>query len=377
MSVTRRSAQGRWAAVTSGVALLCALPALVAAVPAGRTGVDPSTLLARIRASATVAHSGLAESTGTLGLPDLPGLDRVSTLLGSSTRSRVWWRDPGAWRVARVTASGEEDLYPEPAGVGQWDFESATYTSVRAAAGVRLPRTDDVLPPQAARRLLSDLSDADRVLPLEAVRVAGRTAAGLRVVLADQRSSVEHVDVWADPATGLPLRVDVVGRGAQRPAFSTRFLALRFGDPGAAVVTPRRPAGATVLSTQLPDLVTVIDRFAPWRLPSRLAGLRRQRRGEVGGRGGVGVYGTGLTRFTVVPLRSYDAEHVLRHARSGGAVPVEVAGGQAVLLQSSLVAAEVATGDDVSHAYLIAGTVTPAVLTDAVDSLLANPPTQR
>lgn len=252
MSVTRRSTQGRWAAVAAGVAVLSALPTLVAAVPVGPAGVDPSTLLARIRTSASVAHSGLAESTGTLGLPDLPGLGRVSTLLGSSTRARVWWQSPRSWRVARVTATGEEDVYPEPGGVGQWDFESATYTSVRTTAGVRLPRTDDLLPPQAAHRLLAGLTGADRVLPLDARRVAGRAAAGVRIVLADRRSTVDHLDVWADPGSGLPVRLDVVGRGAQRPAFTTRFLALHFGDPGASVVTARHPAGGTVVTTQLP-----------------------------------------------------------------------------------------------------------------------------
>ena len=40
------------------------------------------------------------------------------------------------------------------------------------------------------------------------------------------------VDVWADPATGLPLQVEVTAKGGLRPVFVTRFLEIHFERAG-------------------------------------------------------------------------------------------------------------------------------------------------
>ena len=45
-----------------------------------------------------------------------------------------------------------------------------------------------------------------------------RSAAGLRMTPADPASTVGRVDIWADPSSGLPLMVEVFGRGSGRPA---------------------------------------------------------------------------------------------------------------------------------------------------------------
>ena len=45
-----------------------------------------------------------------------------------------------------------------------------------------------------------------------------------------------RVDVWADPSSGLPLRVEVFGGGRGAPAMTTSFLDFSRAEPDAPVV---------------------------------------------------------------------------------------------------------------------------------------------
>ena len=114
---------------------------------------------------------------------------------------------PGGWtscsRRARPTSSTRGGVTTE------WSYErDRAETSVDPR--IRLPRTADLTPPAVAARLLRDV-DADELTRLPARRVAGRDALGLRLVPGAPQSSIDHVDVWADRETGIPLRVEVYG----------------------------------------------------------------------------------------------------------------------------------------------------------------------
>jgi Negative regulator of sigma E activity len=87
------------------------------------------------------------------------------------------------------------------------------------------------VPPALALRLLSEAGRQARFSVIAPVRVAGRSAAGLRMTPADPESTVGRVDIWADPSSGLPLMVEVFGRGSGRPALESLFFQVSSWHP--------------------------------------------------------------------------------------------------------------------------------------------------
>ena len=75
--------------------------------------------MTRALASARVPHTGLAESSGSLGLPDVPELETVASQLGGTTRTRVWWAGPATSRVDVLTPTGEQGIYVAGVGGGE------------------------------------------------------------------------------------------------------------------------------------------------------------------------------------------------------------------------------------------------------------------
>jgi len=389
MSVTSRATARRWASALAGtVAVALATPAL-ARLPVQESDLDAGRLLAMARGSSDVAHQGLVETAGSLGLPDLPRLGGVAALLGGTTRARVWWRSPAAWRVDRITATGESGSYAIPGGVQTWDFErSAVERSIRSAA-VHLPRVDDLLPPQAARRALAGVTARDRVSALPARKVAGRQADGVRIVPADRSSTVARLDLYVDVRTGLPLSLLVMARGSSVPALRTAFVELSLSPPALEVLRAQTPPFSRVRTTSTPDLAAAVDRFAPFALPARLGGSPRSR-GVVGSGGGSATYGRGLARFVLLPLPPRLGRPAIDAATDGGGTVLDVGGdgdgdGEAVLIATPLLNAVVAHSHrqpDGSlgrrgRSYLLAGTVDAATLHAAVRELVADPPPLR
>jgi hypothetical protein len=374
VSVVTKQARRRWAVVAAGVAALLCLPAVVSAADRGRAGeaVPARILLQRARASAAVTFSGLAQSVGALGLPDLPDIGDVAARLGGSTRTRVWWAGPDSWRVDVLNPTGEQGIYDRHGRTVLWDYEQARLTTVLPpAAGttpVRLPRADDLLPPQAARRMLAGLGPDDQVQALPGRRrVAGQLAQGVRIVPRDRRTTIGHLDLWLEPEHGLPLAVDVVDlRGVN--ALRSAFTEVRFGAPKTSALRIPTAPGAAHDVTSEPDLASRLDLSIGGRLPDRLAGLAATAPVV----GGTATYGTGLVRFVVLPLPGRLADQVIDAARSGGASELTLTGGPGLLVSTGLVNLVVVRGD-YGHAYLITGLVTAPVLGQAAQELLEQP----
>jgi hypothetical protein len=378
MSVATRGTARRWGLALVGLLAVGLAPPAWARLPADESSLSPQQLVTRARHSGGVAHSGLVESTGTLGLPDLPRLGDVAALLGGTTRSRVWWRSPQSWRVDRITPTGESGTYAIPGGVSTWDFESGAVDQDIDVSAVRLPRVDDLLPPQAARRALAGVTRRDRLAPLPARRVAGRPADGVRITPTGGSSTVGHLDLYVDEDTGLPLSLLVVPRGSSDPALRTSFVQVSFGRPSTGAVRPRVPPFARVRTSVTPDLAAAVDRYAPFALPETLAGSDRS--ADLVGGGGTATYGEGLARFVVLPLWSRLGRSASDAAVAGGGSPVDVGSqGEAVLVGTPLLNAVVVLDGDGrrSRSYLIAGTVVPDVLQAAARGLLDRPPTFR
>lgn len=291
----------RWLAVLAGVGLLLALPSVVAAWPASTSTISATTLLGRIQHSGSIGYSGYAESTGGLALPVTSQFTALSDLFGGNTQLRVWWRSDRDWRVDSLGLAGETDTHTSDLGAWSWNYESntATFTEQPVIPEVRLPTNADLLPPQLARRLLSQATPAE-ASRLPAARVAGQNAAGLRIVPADPVSTIGHVDVWADPATGLPLKVKAVGKGSSSSAITASFLDVQLTTPPAERTAFAIPAGATLHTDRGQDLATVIDRLGGAAPPPALAGIARN--GLLPTLGSIGVYGRGVTEFVAVPL---------------------------------------------------------------------------
>lgn len=291
----------RWGLVVVVLAVLVATPAVVAAWPASpAVAVDPATLRARVAASADRPWSGSAESTGALGLPRVDLLSDVTSLLTGTTRMRGWFAGPGRSRVDQLSVSGERDRYSGPGGDAVWDYGATLLTLVGRDPEVRLPRPDDLLPPELARRLLSGTAPNDPVTSLPARRVAGVDAAGMRVGLGDPTTSVDALDVWADPVSGLPVAVDVRARGVGEPVLTTTFSELEQGPPDPAALVPRRGPGAGVTRSPTSDLFGVLGRGNPAAVPSQLLGRPRERPQR--GFGAIGQYGRTVSQLVVVPL---------------------------------------------------------------------------
>jgi len=375
MGVVRVQAGRRWSVVAVGTLALVAAPHVWAARPSPSSQVSATTLVQRVEHSGSVGYSGLADIRGSLGLPDLPRLGDVGALLGGSTRARVWWGGPTSWRVDTLSATGERDLYYGDTVLTQWDFEDHERVLTYGQARARLPRTDDLLPPQLARRVLSGVGSGDAVERIGTKRAAGIAAAGIRVTPGDSRSTVSAVDIWADPRTGLALEVDVRDVGHTDPAISASFESVHLGAPDRLVVVPRLPADAPVSRRSFADLADAADRFGEVVLPATLAGDVRGE--DLLGSGSVETYGTGLSRFSVLALPDNVGRRVTESARTNGGQPLDVPGGDVLLLPSRLLTAVVVYAPATRVGYLVVGTVDRDTVQQAATELLANQPSFR
>lgn len=316
--------------------------------------------------SGAVPYQGYAESNVGLNLPSLPDVGDVVSLLDGSTDQYTWYRSPGQWRADVLTAAGETDTYQtDDLGIFQWDYNSNMLTQITGSEPVRLPRAADLLPPALARRLLSYAGPRDRAYRLPSLRVAGIDTAGLRITPAGTATTIGAVDIWADPANGVPVQVEIFGRGSPAPVLVSRFLDISFARPSLAAVTPVPGPAAGFSTAELPDVEGIVNGFGR-PLPAELGGVSRV--ASPGGLPIVGAYGSGFARFAVIPLPQRTGNSVLSAATSAGAA-IQLHGYTAVLIQTPLLTMLV-TPTPSGPVYLLTGTVTASVLERAATQLL-------
>jgi hypothetical protein len=365
MRVVSSQARRRWVIVAAGTAVLCGLPALIGAWPVPVARVSAAQLRARILSSAGVPYQGYAESNVDLGLPSLPDIGDVTSLLDGTTDQYAWYLSADQWRADVLTTAGETDTYQSAEyGTYEWNYSSNLLTQIVGSEPVRLPRAADLLPPALAQRLLSYAGPATRMSALPAQRVGGVDAAGLRLTPTGSTSTISAVDVWADPRTGLAVEVEIFGRGSTTPVLVSRFLDVSFARPAVATVTPNVGGGIGFATSSLPDVTRILNGFGPG-LPPALGGVARV--AGVPGLPDLAAYGSGLARFAVIPLPYSTGQSLIQAASSAG-VTVQLAGGTAVIIQTPLVTvllSEQPTG----QTYLLAGTVTATELEHAAQQL--------
>jgi len=351
----------RWLVVALGVLVLIAAPIAVAAWPVDDPEISAEELVERMRAATDLRYSGYVESVGGIALPVTDDFTDVADLLGGTNRLRVWWRGDGDWRVDRLEPAGEIGLFADGALTTSWDYEALRATRT-AEEWAFLPRSVDLLPPLLAQRLLAGAT-SDELSRLPAERIAGRVAPGIRLTPAAPQASVDHVDIWVDEQTGLPLKVEVWG-AVGPAAISTGFVEVSFEAPPAGVTSFEPPPGVTdVLEgpKQLADPISV-----GIELPDRLAGLS----GNVVAGFELGRYGAGATQLAVAPLEG-DVAEALREQLGDTAGAVVDRFGTGVAAGPLRVLLTPCGGDQPS--WLLVGTVTDDTIRTAAEQVLALP----
>ncbi|WP_072482473.1 hypothetical protein [Amycolatopsis australiensis] len=364
-SVVRHEKRRRWAVVAAVAVVLVALPSVVAALAPAGASVDPARLRALVLQSAGRPYQGYAESAGSLALPELPNLAPVTALFSMRTPMRAWYAGPDRYRVDILGTAGEHDVSRLPDGEYTWDYGDDTLTELIGEPAVRLPRAGDLLPPELARRILR-AAQGDPVTALPGRNVAGVAASGLRLVPADPATTIGQVDVWADPATGLPVRVEVSARGQRAPILVTEFRQLAQTAPVVEAPRPVPGSGFTVASA--PDVSAVLGALGQVELPPTLAG-RPVVSSDFGGVEGAALYGTGLAAFAVVAVPRAVGNAAAEAAGKAGAVQVKLAAGSVVQLSITPLSLAIVRSPVYRRTYLLAGTVTPEVLKTVADEL--------
>lgn len=356
------SAFHRWGAVALGVLLIVGLPVAWRVRPAPDVEISAAALLELVRSADDQPYSGYVETQGTLQLPVASRFTDIGTLFGEQNRLRVWWQDSDSWRVDRTLTTGEVDLIHEGDQTTEYDFDDSE-ASTSVDPDIRLPRTADLLPPELARRLLDDVQ-ADEATRLDTRRIAGVTAPGLRLSPASDQSSIDHVDLWADPETGLALRVEVYGTGSSDPGMTSRFLAIDIDRPSNERVGFVPTATTDVDFEDVLDIADAANQYAPLRPPDAIAGL--ERRDADGDDGAVGVYGRGLTQLIAIPLRGREAAPLRNQL---GITPGSTLVDDGVLVSVGPLGV-LLTGTGRDGGFLLAGTVTSDALVTAARDLI-------
>ena len=375
MSVVRNRTIRGWALVAALATVAVLVPQVPGWLPASTREIDPEALRDRILTSANRPHQGYAEIAGSLALPELPKAEDLTSLLTTTTRVRTWYASPSSWRFDVITGVGERDVYGTPDGEVTWDYGANMLTRLIGEPPVRLPRAGDLLPPELARRVLSAAQN-DPVRALPARRVAGHDAAGLRLSPADPDTTVGHVDIWADPDTGLPVRVELTARGADRPILVSGFVELDATAPGAGELVPKQAPGSGFGIATAPDVGDALGALGRGRIPDRLAG-RELRQADVGGVRGVGVYGTGLSAFVALPVPAGVGSDAAEAITNAGGTSEDLTRGEALTLSIAPLSVVVARSEFSRRWFLLAGLTTPEVLTAAAGELMMLPRSRR
>jgi hypothetical protein len=359
----------RWIVVVAGVAVLCCLPVLASALPVSVPGLTARQLENRILGAQRLSFSGYAESDANFGLPPLPAFSGVTPLLDGVTRMRVWQAAPDRWRVDTLSDTGENDTYQAGDDTFIWDSGEQLLTGIYGAQVIRLPRAADLVPPALAVRIINAAGPDAKASIVPPERVAGQNAAGLEITPTAPQSTIARADIWASPATGLPLLVEVFDRGATQPALETRFLQAGPWTPAPSVLTPQRGPGTGFTTTTPSAFSGVLSNLDDELLPSHLAGLGRQPSPVPQ----IGVYGAGLAAFAVLTFRRDTGGQLLTDALDAGAARLSFADGTGAVASAPLVNLVLVHPYRSPDTFLLVGLVSKTALEQAAAVLAAKP----
>ncbi|WP_314145880.1 DUF2092 domain-containing protein [uncultured Leifsonia sp.] len=253
----------RWVRWLPAVAVPAAIAAgaIVAPLAAGAADLPektPAEVLKLVAGSDTRAFSGTVEQTSDLGLPSIPktsgssadssAASTLELLMGDHT-AKVYVDGPEKVRVQLLDQLAERDAIRNGSDIWLYDStgEKATHVTLPAHDSTSARRDATATTPSAlAQRFLAAVDPSTSVTLGSNTNVAGRDAYDLVLTPKTSATLVGSVSIAVDGATGIPLRVQVVARGASDPAFQAGFTSFSDQAPAASVFSFTPPKGATV-----------------------------------------------------------------------------------------------------------------------------------
>jgi len=217
-------------------------------------------LLASLQTARPDGFSGTVAMRADLGLPELPGfggeggaLD-INTLLAGSHTLKVWYSSPDSARLVLIGRVSESSIITNGKDVWTWSSADHAVTHSVRPQGDRKgkeskpfdPGALPVTPEQAAARVLGALGPSTSVTTDASGKVAGRPVYELVLAPKDTDSLVGQVRIAIDSAQSVPLRVQIIPRGASTPALEVGFTSIDFSRPAASWFTFTPPPGAKV-----------------------------------------------------------------------------------------------------------------------------------
>lgn len=240
-----------------------AASAAVPSLPA-KTSAQLLTQLAEAAGRPAGPFTATVQQTANLGLPELPSLSRttgapssLSSLLDGTQSIDIWYGGPKQVRIAVPVQAGETDLRRDGSTVWLWDSTTQTATQVTLPAqSAHAPHQRGPQPPDtpqaAASQVLKTIGPSTLVGVQSNVYVADRAAYQLSLTPKSSQSLVGRVLLAVDASIGIPLRVEVYGRGSAGLAYSVGYSKLAFGSPAAGNFSFTPPPGATVQKRTVP-----------------------------------------------------------------------------------------------------------------------------
>ena len=252
----------RWAvpalaAVTVVGAGVAAKTLAVAAEP----NLPPRTaaqLLVDLQTAQLDGLSGTVVERADLGLPALPALlgeqsSELMSLVSGKHTLRVWYSGPDKARVSLLGTQGQSDIIHNGADTWTWNSKSGTAQHHRSTgedpAGkgpAAIPSEMPKSPQEAADLTLKAIDPTTQVSIGNSAKIAGRDAYELILRPRDTASLIGQVRLAIDAREKLPLRVQVLAKGAANPAFEVAFTQVSFARPDDAQFVFNPPAGTKV-----------------------------------------------------------------------------------------------------------------------------------
>lgn len=268
----------RWLPAALAPVVLAAVvagPAIASTAPPALPGKSAKQVLELIaKADDLSGFSGTIQQRSDLGLPELPttgaGTDTDTAsaleLVTGDHTARVWSAGEGKSRVAILDATAERDVVTSGRSVWLWDSKANTAEHVTFAGSTTArpsSPTSVPTPAEVADTLLAKAGTTTTITVDTAQRVADRDAYTLVLTPKTSATTVGSIRIAVDAATGLPLDVQVIARGASSPAFETGFTDISYAVPAASTFAFTPPNDAKVTSKTI---------TAPTKKPTRPSG---------------------------------------------------------------------------------------------------------
>jgi outer membrane lipoprotein-sorting protein len=256
-----RSRTARWLVPVAVVGVIAAGVGVSSAVANADPALPSRTaaeLLVSLADAPSHPFSGTVAENADLGIPALPGGTSTSlswqSLITGSHSARVWYASPSQVRLSLLGDMAESDVVRNGRDLWVWSSRDNTvsHTALPAGTTMKPDATPPIDPATAAARALAAIDPSTAVTVDGTSRVAGRPVYELVLAPRANASLIGQVRLGIDSETSVPLRVQVIARGASSPAFETAFTSITFDTPAASVFAFTPPPGAQVSESALP-----------------------------------------------------------------------------------------------------------------------------